>query len=226
MVSTRRTSHSPSTRRNSHSPRKRTPKVVASKPSPLPEKNGGCCSPHNEIADGRCQMKKKETPSSHISRDAIVSFFFTVTCACNESKRFRHILVLSSLPFSVPAYLLLRQGTIFLGSLAAALTLTSIVYHATHRPWVRAFDVLLVWLVGMVGVAQGVTAIMTSPLPTYHFKLALLAVGLLNLINTQRDLFWVGDVIQLQWHACLHLLTTLALFGIARGYEVTVQSSL
>ena len=132
-------------------------------------------------------------PAGRAAADIVMDFFFDVRCACNDSQRFKHALVLTSLPFGFPAYLLLLQGTYFLGTCAAALTCTSIVYHSLHWPAVRAVDVLLVWVIGCAGTVQGIVAIAEdASYPAFlPFALALCGVAALFLINAVPAWFYV-----------------------------------
>jgi len=132
-------------------------------------------------------------PPGRAAADIVMDFFFDVRCACNDSLRFKHALVLTSLPFGFPAYLLLLQGTYFLGTCAAALTCTSIVYHSLHWPAVRAVDVLLVWVIGCAGTVQGIVAIAEdASYPAFlPFALALCGVAALFLINAVPAWFYV-----------------------------------
>ena len=129
--------------------------------------------------------------------EIVMDFFFDVRCACNDSLRFKHALVLTSLPFGVPAYLLLLQGTYFLGTCAAALTCTSVVYHSLHWPAVRAADVLLVWIIGCAGTVQGIAAIAEdASYPAFlPFALALCGVAALFLINAVPAWFYVPRLV-------------------------------
>jgi len=159
----------------------------------------------------------------------VYEFFCTVTCACNESPRSvlvgggKHLLVVTSLPFCMPAYLLLRQGTYFIGACAAALFVTSVVYHTIHKGWIRAPDVLLVWLIGGVGTVRAVMEIATAPTApsTLPLSIALGLVLCLNLINALpccHEPHRNGEVIKLQWHAVVHCITTACLTLFAVGF--------
>ena len=129
--------------------------------------------------------------------DTVMDFFFDVRCACNDSVRFKHALVLTSLPFGIPAYLLLLQGTYFLGTCAAAVMCTSIAYHSLHWPAVRAADVLLVWVIGCAGTVQGIAAIAedASYPGCLPFALALCGVAALFLINAVPAWFYVPRLV-------------------------------
>ena len=129
--------------------------------------------------------------------DTVMDFFFDVRCACNDSVRFKHALVLTSLPFGIPAYLLLLQGTYFLGTCAAAVMCTSIAYHSLHWPAVRAADVLLVWVIGCAGTVQGIAAIAedASYPACLPFALALCGVAALFLINAVPAWFYVPRLV-------------------------------
>ena len=208
--------------------------------------------------------------------DTVRDFFFDVRCACNDSVRFKHALVLTSLPFGIPAYLLLLQGTYFLGTCAAAVMCTSIAYHSLHWPAVRAADVLLVWVIGCAGTVQGIAAIAedASYPACLPFALALCGVAALFMINAVPAWFYVprrvshpptpsqeeplkalrGPAwwlvgsgrsaawprakallcsrlalctrlqdpdkghIKMQWHVCVHLITTMCLIALAIGH--------
>ena len=151
----------------------------------------------------------------------VYDFFCTVRCACNESKRFKHLLVLSSLPFALPAYLLLRQGSYFLGTCTSALLITSIAYHSIHHGGIRAADVLLVYLIAIGGTAQAAVAIARTPAwsDRLPFILAMCGVFCIGYINSS-SLFYTPDgrLIALQWHVVIHLLTTASLVGFAVGF--------
>ena len=130
----------------------------------------------------------KIRPAEDLQRtrsETVLAFFLEVRCACNDSLRLKHALVLTSLPFGIPAYLLLRQGTYFLGACAAALTCTSIAYHALHWPAIRAADVLLVWVIGGAGTVQALAALAedASYPASLPFVLALCGVLALFIIN-------------------------------------------
>jgi hypothetical protein len=160
------------------------------------------------------------TPASPVYRQPVIDFFCNVRCACNESSRYKRLLVLTSLPFSVPMWLLLRQGTYLLGYLAAMLTATSVIYHSSHSPLVRAADVLLVWTTGAVGAVYGVVGLLesTSCLEGFPFALALCGLAFITLINASKRFYTPdGRLIALHWHACVHLLTAASLAGVAIG---------
>lgn len=171
--------------------------------------------------------------------EATAAFLFTVSCACSAPSRFHRLLVLTSLPFALPAYLLLQQGTLFLGGCTAALLLTSMVYHASHHPTIRAADVLLVMIVSVTGCVQAATAIATmvgryagggdvsgavGDAEFYSWRILPFTVGLtcafgIHMINTLPCCYVAGrNMIKLQWHACLHFLTTAALISLAIGH--------
>jgi hypothetical protein len=175
----------------------------------------------------RAQLFKPETvgeiiePSASSQRIAVGEFFFKVTCACKNSERFKHSLVMTSLLFGIPACLLLRQGTLFLGGLQTALTASSILYHATHNSAVRALDVLLVFVIGTVSTAQVLAIIATEALPLVHpFRFALATIAMLVAIESCPSLFWDGGAIKLEWHVGVHLLTTAGLTLVAAGYGI------
>lgn len=155
-----------------------------------------CCrstvhtSKSRSTTDGSDDLCKelKIRPAEDLQRtrsETVLAFFLEVRCACNDSLRLKHALVLTSLPFGIPAYLLLRQGTYFLGACAAALTCTSIAYHALHWPAIRAADVLLVWIIGGAGTVQALAALAedASYPASLPFVLALCGVLALFIIN-------------------------------------------
>ena len=175
----------------------------------------------------RAQLFKPETvgeiiePSASSQRIAVGEFFFKVTCACKNSERFKHSLVMTSLLFGIPACLLLRQGTLFLGGLQTALTASSILYHATHNSAVRALDVLLVFVIGTVSTAQVMAIVATEALPLVHpFRFALATIAMLVAIESCPSLFWDGGAIKLEWHVGVHLLTSAGLTLVAAGYGI------
>ena len=43
-------------------------------------------------------------PAGRAAADIVMDFFFDVRCACNDSQRFKHALVLTSLPFGGPTF--------------------------------------------------------------------------------------------------------------------------
>ena len=147
------------------------------------------------------------------------SFFLDVNCGCRESRRFGHCLCLTGATFAIPAALLLRQRSFLVGTLAAALTATTITYHATHRPRVRATDVLTLWLTAVVGIVQAIVGIVTRGVNAY-LVLALVTLALCQAVNLapfthdQKE----RKLILLPWHVALHGLCTASLTLLALGW--------
>ena len=150
-----------------------------------------------------------------------LDFFFKVCCACRSHPRLKRILCLSSLGFFVAAHRLFSGGIFFQGGSAAALGLSSVVYHATHSPGVRAADVLLLWFTGSLGVLQSLAAISVHG-PNAGLVTGLSGVGLLCAIFAVPYFYVDGDVkgeIRLHWHATVHLVAAASLFCMAIGFQ-------
>ena len=151
----------------------------------------------------------------------VKGFFCTVLCACNTSKQCKHLLVLSATTFAFPAYLLLRQGSFFLGVSTTALLITSLIYHSIHKGWIRAADVLLVHVVAISGTTQAVIAFANASLWSERLPFLLAVFGVFGTICINTCSFFYtpdGRLIALQWHVVLHLLTTASLVGVAVGF--------
>ena len=106
-----------------------------------------------------------------------------------------------------------------MGTLAAVLTATTIVYHTTHDPRVRAADVLTLWLTAAVGTVQAIVGILTRGVNAY-LVLALVVIGLIGAVyilpftHNCKD----RELILLPWHVALHFMCTAALTLLAFGW--------
>lgn len=153
-------------------------------------------------------------------------FFFTVTCACEASTRYKHLLCISSLALVLSGQVLMSNakdaiyGSHSMGKLNAALSLTSIAYHATHSPVIRSVDVLLLWLVASCGLLMAV-ATMAAYGPTIGHILGISMDASLLLIfqspatKVKRDAN--VDMIALPWHVMVHLISGCGLYLLAVG---------
>ncbi|MDC0525984.1 hypothetical protein OAO87_03200 [bacterium] len=158
---------------------------------------------------------------TYIQHAPITPFLFTVTCACRISRRWKRSLCATSLLILASSHVLLCEGSSpYAGSLAAALSLTSVAYHATHSPKVRAADVLLLWLVGVTGFTQCVAYTVLRG-PELGWSLCLLCLlGLVGIVSSDRC--YVGErcankIIKLPWHVLVHVLTGLGILALALG---------
>ena len=145
-----------------------------------------------------------------------LEFFFKVTCACRNHPRYRHTLCLTSLPFFVAAWRLIHGGIFFAGACTAALGSTSVLYHATHAPGVRAADVLVLWLTGAVGAVEALAGIWAYG-ANVGLVIGLLGVLFLGVIFAA-PYFSTNGTIRLQWHMAVHLIAAFSLLCLAAGF--------
>ena len=154
-------------------------------------------------------------------RHPAFDFAFKVSCACKDHPRYPHLLSLSSLLFIPAAQRVLAAGAFYLGALAAALAMTSSVYHATHSPCVRAADILVLWLTGSTGFLKAIAAMLTRGANGW------LACGILGILALcaifQMPVFYIdGDrngkaTIKLHWHVAVHAIAAAGLICFAVG---------
>ena len=155
-----------------------------------------------------------------MASSAAAEFLFTVTCACRVSQKYRHLLCLSSLAMAIAGQILFTDGSYFIGGLAATLSITSVLYHATHSPKVRAADVFLLWLVGLTGTVEALINIAWKG-PHAGWLLGLGCIGSLCMIfispvcHIDRDMELA--MIRLPWHAGVHLISGGGLCLLAVG---------
>ena len=154
---------------------------------------------------------------------AIHKYFFQARCACHLSTRFPRALCLSSLTFILPASLFFQNGGVLgwlLGSLVTTLTMTSLAYHSTHLPWVRACDVSTILATALTGLASADASLLLHGI-NYKLITAHVALAFIIIISyNPRFHFRNSDgdgVISLQWHFIMHFLTTTCLTLIAFG---------
>ena len=147
-------------------------------------------------------------------------FLFAVSCACEQSQRFKHSLCFSSFGIAIGANSLLSNGDTCIGTLAAMLSLTSIAYHATHSPRVRGADVLLLVLVGLLGTTQNLLGMSKDGISLSGCA-GVACVCALCAIQTS-PIFYVGNthasnLIQLPWHVAVHMLAGVGLLLLSAG---------
>jgi hypothetical protein len=92
------------------------------------------------------------------------------------------------------------------GAAAAALCVTSTVYHATHGRIARACDVALVELMGLAAVARAVSH------PSDRASVALMAMATFNAWRSMDG----ADVIPLDDHLALHVAVAVGMAGFGR----------
>ena len=109
---------------------------------------------------------------------------------------------------------------LLIGALAAALTVTSLVYHATHKPWARACDILTILVTAVAGLGAAHVSIMRDG-ANFHLVAAHVAFVCIVVISYNPAFHFVnanGDgIISLPWHIVMHLLTATTLTLIAIG---------
>lgn len=159
-----------------------------------------------------------------MSTNNIYRFLCNVICDCNESKKYKNSLVLSSFVLVIPTFLLLKEGWFILGTNTGVLFITSTIYHSIHKSWIRAIDVIMVYIVGGGGglYVWGMTAMYPSSADVIPFYIALISFIALNFINLSSYCSYqapCGSVIYIQYHACVHLLTAVVLSSVAIGFH-------
>ena len=145
-------------------------------------------------------------------------FLFKVRCACNQPSRCPNLLAITGIAFALPTALLWLRSNRTLSALTAALTATTLVYHATHNPWMRAADVLVLWTTGAVGLVQCVVCMVVDG-PNAMLAIAILLLAIINAINHLPVCLDESGRIELRWHVAVHVLTTAALSLVALGWE-------
>jgi len=180
----------------------------------------------------RCRAGNEEERPSHASavtlpplQARLVEFFFTVACACLISPRYKRLLCLSSLFLAFGAQAVLAGGNYPLGVMSAVLSFSSIVYHATHEPSVRAVDILMLYSVGALGLTEAlINSIKHGPnfgwIATPICVFALVVILVWPIFHEHRQGI---DVIQLQWHFMLHFFGGAGLYFIAMGDATFAQ---
>ena len=130
------------------------------------------------------------------------------------------IVPLAAPPWQSRGQILFTDGSYFIGGLAATLSITSVLYHATHSPKVRAADVVLLWLVGLTGTVEALINIAPHG-PHAGWLLGLGCIGSLCMIfispmcHIDRDMELA--MIRLPWHAGVHLISGGGLCLLAVG---------
>ena len=187
---------------------RRSPRVAARKPSarnePLPRP---CC----EVAPPPCCNELVPHPC--------FEFLYKVTCAecLQPSRPLKHTLCFTSLLFLVPASSLFEVGEVYVGSCTAALSMTSLAYHATHDCRVRAMDVLLLWFTACLGVGKTLVAMVVSG-PSAILVTGLLAALSLSVIFGAPACYVEGtEMIRLPWHGAVHSIGAASLLCLAMG---------
>ena len=132
----------------------------------------------------------------------------------------RHALCVSSLFIALGAQAVLASGRWILGGIAAALSFTSIGYHATHSPKVRGADITLLWLVGAVSLSQGVRNVVMHGL-YFGWVAGFCCIGSLLFIFGA-DVCYLDHnretkIIRLPWHITVHAASGLGLYLFAVG---------
>ena len=136
------------------------------------------------------------------------AFLFTVRCACRDHPVFKNALCASSLLLAGGAQCLLCVEEATLGMVAAMLSLTSAVYHATHSSPVRAADVLLLWSFGTSGLMRVCHIGMQHGALSLPLNLAVVCIIALCIIFVcplcYVDNRLSSDIIRLPWHVAVH----------------------
>lgn len=159
-----------------------------------------------------------------MSTNNIYCFLCNVTCACNQSKKYKNILALTSLAFTVPTVLLLQEGWYILGTSTGILIITSTIYHTIHKSWIRAIDVILLNLIGGGTGAYIIinTIIQPSGTTPLIFCITITCYIILNFINFAPCCSYeapCGSVIYLQYHAFVHIMSSILLSIVAVGFD-------
>ena len=173
-----------------------------------------------------CAGHKREKARAAAKREkvhqagAVAEFLFTVSCACRVSHSHKHLLCCSSLPLVIAGQVHLVDGVNFIGLCTAALSITSIAYHATHSSTIRAADVLLLWVVGLTGTVQAMSGVMQHG-AYVGWVLALLCIFSLGVVcvspacHVDRDMEF--SMITLPWHLAVHAIASAGLYLLAVG---------
>ncbi len=155
----------------------------------------------------------------------LADFFFTVTCACLISRRYKHLLCLSSLFIAFGAQAVLTGGNYILGVMSAFLSMSSIIYHVTHEPYVRAVDVFMLYAVGTLGLTEAlINSINHGPNfgwiagPLCVFVLVIILIW--SIFHEKRQGI---NVIKLPWHFMLHFFGGAGLYFLAMGDTTFAQ---
>jgi hypothetical protein len=157
------------------------------------------------------------------STRALLNFFFTVTCACRDHDRCKRVLCVTSLPFFISGRELVRGQSYFVGGCSVALAITSVWYHFSHLPAVRAADVLVLWVTGITGFVLGMHGIWQHGV-MLGFVAGLLGIAMLCSIFTCSYFYEDGDrhgkaVIKLPWHMFIHLIGAASLLCLASAFS-------
>ena len=158
--------------------------------------------------------------SNYKTFEGLHRFFFNVRCPCYLSKKYTNCLCLSSFLFLIPAYLLLYNNHITLGILVTLLFFTSIIYHFTHNPMVRACDVSCLWIVGFSSLIYCFFNIKIKDINRYII-LSLICIIILNYIHYAPHTHasqTLGGLF-LEWHIGIHIIAVLALVFLVFGLK-------
>jgi hypothetical protein len=139
-----------------------------------------------------------------------------MVCACHLSRTHGHFLCYTTVGFIQPAAaFVLWRGQLLLGSTALALGMTSLAYHGSHAPRLRAVDVALAQLTGTIGVVQCLLHIHAHGWSVAKVC-ALLLVATVLLLNHGPAFRQASrpDVLSLPGHVAMHAATGAALVSM------------
>lgn len=138
-------------------------------------------------------------------------FFFNVSCSCHNHDKYSNILAKTGCFFLIPAFLFLYNSsnilTIINGSLTLMITMTSITYHLTHKPYYKCIDVITVWMSGIIGAYNTIIWLY------YYCSIYLIITLSLIIIMFFMDLY--GYTYYLKYHLLLHIFGSTALSFLA-----------
>ena len=101
------------------------------------------------------------------------------------------------------------------------LLITSVLYHSTHRPWLRALDISVLWVLALSGSWVCFAGLVTGGANAYLVAVAveILTINLINSPRMGKRTHYSHDplMIRLEFHALLHMLTCTALSFLALG---------
>ena len=141
----------------------------------------------------------------------------TMVCACSLSKTHGNFLCYTTVAFVQPAAgLLLWKGHLLLGCTALALSVTSLLYHASHTPKLRTVDVALAQLTGTIATSQTLFHVYNHGW-TASKVCAMLLVAMVLTLN-HAPMFRQAsrpDVLSLPGHVSMHALTGTGMALIA-----------